>query len=176
MRLYSRAGTRGGLIVKYRPSGNWSEPSSVAAPTTRWKEVGFDGVNPRRVDPWVLPYPPRMRWGRSEGRCFAGEGPGGAGPDSVPASLRTHTFPSMSEPFPGSRGTEEMVYAEHTTHPIKVKCIYTYQAGLEGPQRSRDGKQSSPWKKPLRSSDMWPGTPTGGKVSPRWSPESPSFS
>lgn len=76
------------------------------------------------------------------------------GPESVLALLRTRTFASMSQPFPESRGMEETVYAEGTPHPIKVKWIYTHQAGLEGPWWSRYGKKCSPWKKPLRSSNM----------------------
>lgn len=148
----------------------WGTQPSVAAPMTTVvadgrREVGVAGLKPHWVEPGVLSCPLQMPWGRCEGQHLAGRVCGRVSSNHTgPRAFPTHTFPSMPQPFPKSYGLEEMVYAEGTTRPIKVKCIYTYQAGLVGPWRSRYGKKCSPWKKPLRTSDMKPGTgtPSGG--------------
>lgn len=51
-----------GFKGRVGPGGLWQEleRAAVTVPMTRGKGVRFAGLNPRRVGPWVLLYPPRM--------------------------------------------------------------------------------------------------------------------
>lgn len=103
--------------------------------------MGATGLNPRPVGPvFCLPTHTRSGGGlwASEGSLLARGVPGGGASDTRVLELVLALPCALSLAGPGPSSTlwaEEMVYAQSTPHPIKVKCIYTQQAGLGSPQR-----------------------------------------